>query len=253
MTGLKKIDSKLTISSANKIMTKFSDMEDNDEINGISEIMGVWAAYTGYKITSSELVFLNQFIRNSFPNLNLHDIKQVIFMVGRSELKTEYHGSFSPIYIGQCISEYLPIKADFIRKEKEKTMKEKLMLPSPKPPKEVLVYYAVENFKIAVEEAKKGYYTDKGNILYDLIKKHNLFDPSHQLIEEANEYANLKLKEQSTQNTIRSVIKNASFIKFNKEYESYLLKKSFIVTRWLSGLKNKDIECVIKIIEDDYD
>jgi hypothetical protein len=254
MSVFKKIDySKLTISSANEILPKFSEIEFKDDINEILEIINVWASYIGYKITDEELVFLNTFIRETFPKLNIYDLKQCVKRVGKNEFKTEYKGSFTPLYIGQCISEYVPIKSLIIIRDRALKQKERDLLPSPKPSRETLIYLAVENFKIAIERASQGYFSDNGGIIYNLMTNHNLFEPSEELIKKAEDFSSQKFQDETQKSTILSVINNVAFKKLNKEYNKNLYQKNYIVTHWLRGLKKKDIENIIELVKKGHD
>lgn len=225
--------SQIKIYEAYKFGKKLKEFEKNNDINKITEVIGIWSAYMGYDIQENELKLINISIRESFPTFTLEDLQEVVKMIGRSEIKTPYYGDFAMLYIGKALYEYKRLKGHIIIDIREKIIAINLEAPILKPPKEESLKLQRSIFETAQHEAIKGIFFDAGNLVYNYIVKHKLITFTDELVHEAEEYAKRKSNKKFKSSVIQSVIKKTALKKRDSKYKIQMLKREYVVNSWL--------------------
>ena len=245
---------KITLWEAFHNAKKFSEFKKNDEINSVSKAIGIWSAMVGYKIEENEIIFINQFIRNSFPKLNLQDIEEAVNMVGDGRIKTEYHGTFAPLYIGKVLGQYKRIRSEFFHEIRNAIISHDKLLPMPKPSPEESLRLTILIIKEAHREAIRGIFSDGGSLVYQHLLKHKLLDFSETGVKDADEYANVQLKMKRKKTVHQSVINSALIPKqSSKEYKLKMLMREYAVNKWLRSKSHKDMRLYLENLKPEDD
>lgn len=237
---------KITLWEAMQTGKKFREYKKNDEINKLTEAIGVWSAYVGYKAEENELILINKFIRDSFPTLNIEDVKECVKAVGDGRIKTEYHGNFAPLYVGKVLGEFKRIRSELFNEIRIKVNEHNKLLPTPKPSPEESLQLWKEILSSAHLEAVKGIFVDTGSLMYNFMLKNKLIDFSEKNVKLAEEYAQKQITMRRKKSAYASVMNNTPFNKKSKDYEIKLLKREFVINQWLRKQSPKQFKKFIE-------
>jgi len=240
---------KVTLWEAYKTGKKFRDFSKNPEINKLTETIGIWSAYVGYKAEENELILINKFIRTAFPTFNIEDVKEAVNMVGDGRIKTEYHGSFAPLYCGQVLNAFKRLRSEVFSYVRNEINTHNKLLPLPKPSPEETLKLTIQIIKNAHQEAIKGIFIDGGSLVYKHLLKHKLIDFSEENIKEAKAYAKRQITMKRKQTTIQAVIHKKPFKKGNSEYEIKMLMREFTINKWLREKSRKDMRLYLESLK----
>jgi hypothetical protein len=83
---------------------------DKTEITEITKAIAQWGYALGITVVAQDLVTVNNFIRENFPNLNIFDLKVCVRLVSTDSdlLKTdaEHYGKMTFIYVSKVLKAY---------------------------------------------------------------------------------------------------------------------------------------------------
>jgi hypothetical protein len=232
------------IYDAHNHLKQFKDYTENEEINKITEAVGVLAMYVGYgknveeKQLEQELIMMNLFIRNSFGKFNIEDLKFAIEKFGRIEFKLQYKGSFSPVFIGTLLVEYRPFKTNLLHNIKQKIEKHNRvnqLLPVPKA--EEGYKFWKEHMLIAKEKSKTFSYIDNEDLIYNFLVNNKLLKFTKKMIEEAEKWANRKLVNDTKKKRGRGFTKKVTISAIRNEPSLIKYKRQYAINDWLRSMK----------------
>lgn len=160
-----------------------------------------WRMYIGIPKAdvAEELVLVAGFIYENYGFLTLPEIELAIKLSVLRKLKdVEFHGYFSPMYVGKVLDSYLYYRkmtmADSIRRREKAIAEEREKLNRPSPEEQAEGYK--ELFRSFYNEYKQnGYIRDVFNLCYNFLRKHKMMEVPKERIEEAQEYGKRKVEE----------------------------------------------------------
>jgi len=160
-----------------------------------------WRMYIGIPKSdvAEELAIVSSFIFENYSHLTLEEIQLAIKLsVLRKLPDTEFHGYFSPMYVGKVLDAYLYYRkmtmADAIRR-REKHLSELLEKENrPSPEKQA------EDFRKLIREfyeqwKETGEIRDVFNLCYNFLRKHKMMSVPQPMIAEAQAYGKRKVEE----------------------------------------------------------
>lgn len=232
--------SQILIYNANISSKKFKDYSNEKELMLMNALITKWAKYIGAKQPEAiELNTIANFIKESFPNFNDLDLKELIVLLVNGKLDTdaEAYGSLSVIYCSKVLRSYQDYKFKILFKVREEIQK----IENQKPlviDKET----RLKNFKDlliqAKESATKDLYHDTGDILFHFINHNKLFPITNQIKKEASLYSTEKHNIENKKKVYEAVIKNISFksieqLNYDKEQKKRFYAREYYVNAWL--------------------
>ena len=170
---------------------------NKSEITEITKAIAEWGYALGITVVSQDLITLNNFIRENFPNLNIFDLKACVKLVSVNsdllETDAEPYGKLTFIYISKVLKAYESYKSKACFGVRDRILK---LEEQNKPP--ISKEERISNFKKLLLNAKntisKGeFFDDTGEVVYNFIK-HNKLMPittgniDQKLIDKAMEY-----------------------------------------------------------------
>jgi hypothetical protein len=175
--------------------------KEEDNKNLLIDLVVKWRMYIGIPKTdvAEELVLVAAFVYENYGFLTISEIELAIKLSVRRKLKdTEFHGYFSPMYVGKVLDSYLYYRkmtmADAIRRREKAVAEEREKANKPSPEEEAEGYK--ELFLNFYKEYKsQGYIRDVFNLCYNFLRKHDLMKVSKQRIEEAQAYGKKRVEE----------------------------------------------------------
>jgi hypothetical protein len=226
------------------------------DTNKIIDVVAKWRMYIGMpkQDITEELTVISSFIFMTYKHLTLKEIELAYHLSAIKVLDdVEFHGYFSPMYVGKVIDAYLYYRkknlADAIRrKEKhEWELADKKNTPSPEK--------QAEDWKEMVEGFYKKYQEmgeieDVFNLCYDYFRnKNKLLKISKEILDEALLYGADKAQKRK---------QNANpFLKFNLEQEQTDAErekqrwaKNYCVQKFFSTIK--DINLLLETIKPEH-
>ena len=106
-------EKKLVLSSSDK---KLSVFKSNEDKNNLIKAITSWRLHLGIreKMSDEELIINMNFLKESYPNITLEDVRLAIkySLNGTLGMNPETFGSFSPLYISKVINSYLVYKRE---------------------------------------------------------------------------------------------------------------------------------------------
>jgi hypothetical protein len=160
---------------------KLKEISNSDKAEKIeiTKIIGQWGYALGITVVSQDLLTLNNFIRESFPNLNIFDLKVCVKLVSVDsdllQTDAEHYGKLTMIYVSKVLKAYEKYRSSICFGVQEKVTK---FIEDNKPP--MSKEERLKNFKELLTDAKqtrvKGeIYEDLGEVIYNFIK-HSMSD-----------------------------------------------------------------------------
>jgi hypothetical protein len=249
-------EKQLYLSQFEKKLGQFKSKEDKVEL--IKSITS-WRLHLGIreKMSDEELIINMTFLKDSYPNLTLDDIRLAIrySLNGTLGINPEAFGSFSPLYISKIINAYFSYKQEQIvamnqrkkylevmnRKEPELTYREKV----DERKKHIKWFYD------RITESDK-YIADFQSVMWDLLSRNEFLLPSEIDWDDADEKAEI-LTNRNVYSTFAKVMDNLK--PYEKEEEKkklkelygrfYLMKQFFEkvtdINMWIDALSDEDI------------
>lgn len=196
-----------------------------------------WRMYIGIPKSdvAEELVLVAGFIYENYGFLTVSEIELAIKLSVLRKLKdTEFHGYFSPMYVGKVLDSYLYYRkmtmADSIRRREKALAEEREMQNKPSPEEQAEGYK--ELFLSFYNEYKKnGYIRDVFNLCYNFLRKHKFLEISKERIEEAQAYGKRKVEEVK-----ENARKEGSKIDFDLGLEEKRWARNYCVHKYFDGV-----------------
>lgn len=179
---------------------------NSDEREELINLVVKWRLYIGIPKAdvAEELVLNAQFIYENYGFLTIDEIELAIKLsVLRKLPDCEFHGYFSPMYVSKVLDSYLHYRkmtlADAIRRRDKAIAEERERQNRPTPEKQAEMTRSI--FKTFYEEWKKdGAIRDVFNICYNYLRKHKMLVIDQEMLEGAQAYGKLKVKEAKEEN-----------------------------------------------------
>ena len=152
---------------------------------------------------AKELTLLASFVFENYQNITYEEISLAINLSLTNKLDCDVRtfNSFSPMYVSRILNAYQEYKRglynDLMRKKE--TLDNKLLMEKKPTPKEKmdgvidLIRYFYEGYK------DKGIINDHFNTLYNFFRRTNKLNPSKEVVNEALEYAKIKVVEHNNE------------------------------------------------------
>ena len=97
------------------------------EMVEITKTIAQWGYALGITVASQDLVTLNDFVRENFPNLNIFDLKVCVRLVSTDsdllETDAEHYGKLTMIYVSKVLKAYEYYKGKVCFGVREKVLK----------------------------------------------------------------------------------------------------------------------------------
>jgi hypothetical protein len=205
---------------------KLKEISNSDKAEKIeiTKIIGQWGYALGITVVSQDLLTLNNFIRESFPNLNIFDLKVCVKLVSVDsdllQTDAEHYGKLTMIYVSKVLKAYERYRSGICIGVQEKVTK---FTEENKPP--MSKEERLKNFKELLTDAKqtrvKGeIYEDLGEVIYNFIRHNKLIKIDKVLIDEAMEYGEKAFKNSMSdfkRGNLKKLVNDVSFTSTKKE------------------------------------
>ena len=223
---------------------------DKSEVAEITKTIAQWGYALGITVVSQDLITLNNFVRENFPNLNIFDLKVCVKLVSIDsdllETDAEHYGKLTMIYVSKVLKAYENYRSKICFGVREKVLK---LEQDNKPP--MSKEERLKNFKALLIDAKetntKGLmYEDLGEVLYAFIRHNKLMRIDKVLIDEAMNYGEKSFQNSvsdSKRGNLKKMINDVSFTATKKEDMVKRDARRFVVNRWI---KIMSLETMLK-------
>lgn len=219
---------------------KFENYTNKQKSNIVDELVKM-RIYLGIVDEPTPLEYLlnTEFIIKNYPTLNLNDLSIAKDLVASGELKIKQSITdlsfvkFSPIYIGNILSNYITYKRESIykvRKEIEKINSIDEIEPTDSEKVETFRKKLVYAF---TETLKGNEFYDFGDTTFDFISKNDLLEFTDELIKQSIDYGIENAQHEQNKNQMKSVIGGASIEKINFKEVRKKHSRQFMVNHWL--------------------
>ena len=232
----------------------------NEDMNALYKTMVQWIYTLGLtnKVAENDIIALTTTTKDLFPNITLKEISLAIKLSLQNKLgvDVECYGNFSPLYISKILNSYIDYSKETMQNIGWRKKSYDNMLP---PPKDERTYeQKVEAIKKVIlfysdwVKTKDTYVGDYNNVIWEFLKGLGMLDPTKVNLEEAEQWADdrIKLESITTQAKVFSKLsyekKELEFKKFRKLYgRYYVMKKIFReienVQEFINNIYNKQI------------
>lgn len=216
---------------------------DKAEVTEITKIIAQWGYALGITVVAQDLVTLNNFIRENFPNLNIFDLKVCVRLVSvDSELlqtDAEHYGKLTLIYVSKILKAYEVYKSTICFEVGQKVLKFEEKNKPPMSKEERL-----KNFKELLVYAKKSVeqgevYFDTGESIYNFIRHNKLVNIDKDLIKKAMDSGEKEFRVAVSDSKIGNLKKTINDVDFTSTKKEDLIKRGarrFVVNFWLKSM-----------------
>lgn len=223
---------------------------DKAEILEITKTIGEWGYALGITVLSHDLVTLNDFIRENFPNLNIFDLKVCVRLVSTDsdllETDAEHYGKLTLIYVSKVLKAYEKYKSTVCFGVREKILK----LEQDNKPK-MSNEERIKNFKELLFNAKTSvdkdeFFEDLGEVVYNFIRHNKLISIDKDLIAKAMESGDNEFKSYVSdfkRGNLKKMINDVSFTATKKEEMVKRYARRYVAQHWI---KNMDLDEMLK-------
>jgi len=224
------------------------DSSNKAEITEITKIIAQWGYALGITVVAQDLVTLNNFIRENFPNLNIFDLKVCVRLVSTDsdllETDAEHYGKLSMIYVSKTLKAYETYKSTVCFGVRQKVLK---LEEANKPP--MSKEERIKNFKELIVDAKsiveKGeLYGDAGEVIYNFIRHNKLITIDDDLIKKAMESGERQFSEavsDSKRGNLKKMINDVSFTATKKEEIVRRGARRYVANFWVNKMNLDDM------------
>jgi hypothetical protein len=227
------------------------------EMAEITKTIAQWGYALGITVVAQDLVTLNNFVRENFPNLNVFDLKVCVKLVSIDsellETDAEHYGKLTMIYVSKVLKAYEAYRSKVCFGVREKILK---LEEDNKPP--MSKEERLKNFKELLYNAKKTiidgeHFEDLGEVVYSFVK-HNKLMPitkdniDQKLIDKAMESGENEFKSyvsDTKRGNLKKMINDVSYSSTKKEEMVRRYARRFVAELWV---KNMDLEVMLKKI-----
>jgi hypothetical protein len=210
------------------------------EMVEITKAIAQWGYALGITVVAQDLVTLNNFVRENFPNLNIFDLKVCVRLVSVDsdllETDAEHYGKLTLIYVSKVLKAYERYKSSVCFGVREKIIK---LEEDTKPlmSKEE----RLENFKDLLIHAKQTVsknevFEDTGEVIYNFIRYNKLIKIDQEMIGKAMEFGEKEFKiavSDSKRGNLKKMINDVSFDATKKEDMVKRGARKYISNFWL--------------------
>jgi hypothetical protein len=225
------------------------------EMTEITKTIAQWGYALGITVVAEDLITLNNFVRENFPNLNIFDLKVCVRLVSvDSDLlvtDVEHYGKLTMIYVSKTLKAYESYKSKTCFGVREKVLK---LEEDNKPP--MSKEERVSNFRELLTDAKmtikKGeFFEDLGEVVYNFIKFNKLMpitkgNIDQELIDKAMESGEAEFRtnvSDSKRGNLKKLINDVSYNATKKEDMIKRYARRYVAQYWV---ENMDLEAMLK-------
>ena len=220
------------------------------EMVEITKAIAQWGYALGITIVAEDLVTLNNFIRENFPNLNIFDLKVCVRLVSVDsellETDAEHYGKLTLIYVSKVLKAYEKYKSTVCFGVREKILK---LEEDTKPP--ISKEERIKNFKELLTNAKMvvnngEFFEDFGEVVYNFIRHNKLINIDKDLIAKAMESGEKEFTSyvsDSKRGNLKKIINDVSFTATKKEEMVRRYARRYLAQFWV---ENMDLELMLK-------
>ena len=224
------------------------DSSNKAEITEITKIIAQWGYALGITVVAQDLVTLNNFIRENFPNLNIFDLKVCVKLVSiDSDLlvtDAEHYGKLTMIYVSKVLKAYETYRSTVCFNVRQKVLNLEEANKPPMPKEE-----RIKNFKELLVDAKsiveKGeLYGDTGEVIYNFIRHNKLVNIDDELIKKAMESGERQFSEavsDSKRGNLKKMINDVSFTATKKEEIVRRGARRYVANFWIDVMDLDDM------------
>lgn len=223
---------------------------DKSEMTEITKIIAQWGYALGITVVSQDLVTLNNFVRENFPNINIFDLKVCVKLVSNDsdllETDAEPYGKLTLIYVSKVLKAYESYRGKICSEVRQKILK---IEQDNKPP--MSKEERIGNFKELLSNAKitvnKGeFFEDLGEVVYNFIRHNKLIKIDKVLIDKAMEGGEQEFRayvSDSKRGNLKKMINDVSFTATKKEEMVRRYARRYVAQFWV---ENMDLEAMLK-------
>jgi hypothetical protein len=223
---------------------------DKTEISEITKTIAQWGYALGITVVSQDLVLLNTFVRENFPNINIFDLKVCVKLVSVDsdllETDAEHYGKLTMIYVSKVLKAYEKYKGTVCFGVREKVLK---LEQENKPP--MSKEERLKNFKELLTDGKKtvdkaDFFEDLGETIYNFIRHNKLIKIDKVLIDKAMESGENEFRSyvsDSKRGNLKKMINDVSFNATKKEEMVRRYARRYVAQYWV---ENMDLQLILK-------
>jgi len=239
-----------------KKLSQFKSKEDKVEL--IKAITS-WRLHLGIreKMSDEELIINMTFLKDSYPNISLEDIRLAIrySLNGTLGVSAEAFGAFSPLYISRILNAYIDYRKDqIVVLNQRKKYLEVMNREEPEPSYQEKVITRKNTLKWYYERVSESdnYVADFQNQVWDFLNRKQLLLPDEIDWEDAEQKAEI-LTNRNVYSTFAKVMANLRPDKKEEEkkmlkelYGRYYIIKQFFekvtdINMWIDAFSDEDI------------
>lgn len=221
---------------------KLKDISNSDksEMKEITQAIAQWGYALGITVVAQDLIALNSFIRENFPNINIFDLKVCVRLVSIDsdllETDAEHYGKLTMIYVSKVLKAYESYKNGVCFGIREKITK---LEQENKPP--MSKEERLKNFRELLIDAKstveKGeFYGDTGEVIYNFVRHNKLLNMDKALIDKAMLSGESQFSEavsDSKRGNLKKMINDVNFTATKKEEIVRRGARRYVANAWL--------------------
>jgi hypothetical protein len=229
---------------------KLKDISNSDkaEMKEITQAIAQWGYALGITVIAQDLIALNSFIRENFPNINIFDLKVCVKLVSvDSDLlvtDAEHYGKLTMIYVSKVLKAYESYKSGVCFGIREKITK---LEQENKPP--MSKEERLKNFRELLIDAKntveKGeFYGDTGEVIYNFVRHNKLINIDKGLIDKAMLSGESQFSEavsDSKRGNLKKMINDVNFTATKKEEIVRRGARRYVANAWLDIMDLQDM------------
>jgi len=227
------------------------------EMLEITKTIAQWGYALGITVVAQDLVTLNNFVRENFPNLNIFDLKVCVRLVSTDsellETDAEHYGKLTMIYVSKVLKAYESYKGKVCFGVREKVLK---IQEENKPP--ITNEERLKNFKQLLSNAKitvnnGEFFEDLGEVVYNFIKFNKLMpitkgNIDQKLIDKAMESGEQEFRANVSdmkRGNLKKMINDVAFTATKKEEMVRRYARRYVAECWV---RDMDLEDMLKKI-----
>lgn len=232
----------------------------NADMNDLKGILVKWVYMLGLtqKVNDKDIIALTKITQELFPKMTVKQIELAIkySLQGVLDCDIECYGNFSPVYVSKILNAYLKFSREKIHEINWRTKSIDKMNEQreQEKPYEEQAQQTRDIIKLYIERVitTNNYMGDYNHVVWDLMKRTNYLDPSKIDLQEADEWADNRVRLEAHSTEAKRYSK-MSFEQREKEMSLfkrlygryYVLKKIFRTMdkplEWLESLPNEII------------
>jgi hypothetical protein len=223
---------------------------DKSEMTEITKTIAQWGYALGITVVAQDLVTLNNFVRENFPNLNIFDLKVCVKLVSINsdllETDAEPYGKLTLIYVSKVLKAYESYRGKICSEVRQKILKIEQDNKPPMSKEERIVNFKelLSNAKITVNKGE--FFEDLGEVVYNFIRHNKLIKIDKVLIDKAMNGGEQEFRayvSDSKRGNLKKMINDVSFTATKKEEMVRRYARRYVAQFWV---ENMDLEAMLK-------